>query len=74
MTPGPNPSADHGDRTPADQAGRRDAALGREVLAGLVERVTFHNPETGFCVLRIKAALVHGSHALGAPRSTSWPL
>jgi exodeoxyribonuclease V alpha subunit len=26
-----------------------------EVLAGLVERVTFHNPENGFCVLRIKA-------------------
>jgi exodeoxyribonuclease V alpha subunit len=25
------------------------------VLAGLVERVTFHNPENGFCVLRIKA-------------------
>ncbi len=27
----------------------------RPVLAGLVERVTFHNPETGFCVLRVKA-------------------
>src|SRR5260370_858588 len=27
----------------------------REVLAGLVERVTFHNAESGFCVLRIKA-------------------
>ncbi len=27
----------------------------REVLAGLVERVTFHNPENGFCVLRTKA-------------------
>jgi len=26
-----------------------------EVLAGLVERVTFHNTENGFCVLRIKA-------------------
>lgn len=25
-----------------------------EALAGLVERVTFHNPETGFCVLRVK--------------------
>jgi exodeoxyribonuclease V alpha subunit len=23
-----------------------------EVLAGLVERVTYHNAETGFCVLR----------------------
>jgi len=29
----------------------------REPLAGLVERVTFHNQDTGFCVLRIK---VHG--------------
>jgi len=27
----------------------------REVLAGLVERITFHNVENGFCVLRIKA-------------------
>ena len=26
-----------------------------EVLAGLVERVTFHNADTGFCVLRVKA-------------------
>jgi hypothetical protein len=29
--------------------------LDREVLAGSVERVTFHNPENGFCVLRTKA-------------------
>jgi exodeoxyribonuclease V alpha subunit len=27
----------------------------QEVLAGLVERVTFHNAENGFCVIRIKA-------------------
>ena len=27
----------------------------REVLAGAVERVTFHNGESGFCVLRVKA-------------------
>ena len=26
----------------------------REVLAGLVERVTYHNSENGFCVLRAK--------------------
>ncbi len=25
-----------------------------EALAGLVERVTYHNPESGFCVLRVK--------------------
>src|SRR5205085_1489405 len=29
--------------------------IGKEVLAGLVERVTFHNEDNGFCVLRIKA-------------------
>ena len=27
----------------------------KEVLAGLVERVTFHNEDSGFCVLRTKA-------------------
>src|SRR5262249_8407799 len=27
----------------------------QEALAGLVERVTFHNAENGFCVLRTKA-------------------
>lgn len=32
---------------PPDRAG--------EVLAGIVERVTFHNEENGFCVLRVKA-------------------
>lgn len=37
---------------PADQA---SSASAQEVLAGLVERVTFHNVENGFCVLRIKA-------------------
>ncbi len=33
----------------------------REPLAGLVERVTFHNPDNGFCVLRAKA---RGHHEL----------
>src|SRR5579864_3424158 len=31
------------------------APSAQEVLAGLVERVTFHNAENGFCVLRAKA-------------------
>jgi hypothetical protein len=31
------------------------ASSTQEVLEGLVERVTFHNGENGFCVLRIKA-------------------
>jgi exodeoxyribonuclease V alpha subunit len=29
------------------------AAQDREALSGLVERVVYHNPETGFCVLRV---------------------
>ena len=32
-----------------------NAAQPTEVLAGSIERVTFHNPSNGFCVLRIKA-------------------
>ena len=36
-------------------AGRQAESSDGEVLAGLVERVTFHNPENGFCVLRTKA-------------------
>ena len=39
-------------RTAAD---RPPEAPEREVLAGAVERVTFHNPENGFCVLRTRA-------------------
>jgi exodeoxyribonuclease V alpha subunit len=34
---------------------RTSTASLTEVLAGLVDRVTFHNPENGFCVLRVKA-------------------
>jgi exodeoxyribonuclease V alpha subunit len=31
------------------------ALLSEETFSGLIERVTFHNPETGFCVLKVKA-------------------
>ncbi len=31
------------------------ATQATEVLAGLVERVTYHNLDTGFCVLRVQA-------------------
>jgi hypothetical protein len=31
------------------------ASTTQEALAGLVERVAFHNAENGFCVLRTKA-------------------
>ena len=47
----------------------RPHSSNRKVLAGLIERVTFHNVANGFCVLRIKA---HGHHELvtvvGMPR------
>jgi exodeoxyribonuclease V alpha subunit len=33
----------------------------QDVLAGIVERVTYHNEENGFCVLRVKA---HGQRDL----------
>jgi exodeoxyribonuclease V alpha subunit len=39
---------------PTDDASTT-AAQPTEVLAGSIERVTFHNAESGFCVLRIKA-------------------
>src|SRR6187397_876477 len=35
----------------------------QEVLAGLVERVTYHNAENGFCVLRAKARGLVGHSA-----------
>jgi exodeoxyribonuclease V alpha subunit len=34
---------------------RSSSTPSNEVLAGLVERVTFHNDENGFSVLRVKA-------------------
>ena len=45
------------DRQPSEEMLAHSAAQGvtTEVLAGLVERVTFHNAENGFCVLRVKA-------------------
>ena len=36
-------------------SGRQEGSPDREVLVGPVERVTFHNPENGFCVLRTRA-------------------
>lgn len=47
----PAPSASS---TVARAGARPSETPEREALAGLVERVTFHNPETGFCVLRVK--------------------
>jgi exodeoxyribonuclease V alpha subunit len=39
---------------PGDRWGNTRPAAGRELLSGTVERVTFHNPETGFAVLRVQ--------------------
>ena len=38
-----------------EHAGTNESEPDTEVLAGSIERVTFHNPSNGFCVLRIKA-------------------
>src|SRR5208282_505668 len=42
-------------RRACEQRSMRVDSNPTEVLAGLVERVTFHNDENGFCVLRVKA-------------------
>jgi len=55
----------------SENRGPEDASA-REPQAGLVERVTFHNPDSGFCVLRVK---VRGHHefvtVLGAAPSVA---
>ncbi len=55
MNRGPNRSANNPSRVGDAPAGGVNAAPGREVLTGSVERVTFHNLDNGFCVLRVKA-------------------
>jgi exodeoxyribonuclease V alpha subunit len=47
--PGPNTGDATIDMKPQPQPSTQ------EVLAGLIERVTYHNSENGFCVLRVKA-------------------
>jgi exodeoxyribonuclease V alpha subunit len=42
-------------RSPEQQGPNSSSGQPTEVLAGSIERVTFHNPANGFCVLRIKA-------------------
>ena len=50
-----------------------------EALAGLVERVTFHNPDSAFCVLRVKArgqrelitVVGHAATVTSSPRTTA---
>ena len=43
------------------------AQADRENLAGLVERVTFHNEDSGFCVLRVKARTQRDPITASAP-------
>ena len=42
-----------------------------QALAGLVERVTFHNEENGFCVLRVKARGQTGRYRADQVRSSA---
>ncbi|WP_286194731.1 hypothetical protein [Synechococcus sp. CCY 0621] len=51
MTPQASPALAPPSSTEPAQASTQPT----EVLAGSIERVTFHNAENGFCVLRIKA-------------------
>src|SRR5215213_11236090 len=44
----------HLERPASAAASAADRGPPTEALAGLVERVTFHSAETGFCVLRVK--------------------
>jgi len=44
----------------------------QEVLAGLVERVTFHNAENGFCVLRSKARSMHNGCLTRSYLAVEW--
>jgi exodeoxyribonuclease V alpha subunit len=39
----------------SEHQSRSSTGTPSEVLSGLVERVTFHSAESGFCVLRVKA-------------------
>jgi len=49
------PSQDQQGTTHLRQLTGGGTAAPAETLSGLVERVTYHNPESGFCVLRVKA-------------------
>jgi len=42
-------------KTNADQVTTSQANSTLSDLSGLIERVTYHNEESGFCVLRVKA-------------------
>ena len=60
-------------RSPLSQS---QQLLGREVLSGSVERVVFHNPDTGFSVLRVQIRGLQGTQAVvglaGAIRPGEW--
>ena len=57
MVPPGRPLEQNGLRATGDSAAMKHPSANQpqEVLAGLVERVTYHNAENGFCVLRAKA-------------------
>ena len=41
-----------------------------EMLVGMVERVTFHNAETGFCVLRVQVRRLRRAESSQKPVAT----
>ena len=49
------PSQDQQGTTHLRQLAGGGTTAPTETLSGLVERVTYHNPDSGFCVLRVKA-------------------
>jgi len=57
-------------KTNADQVITNQANSTLSDLSGLIERVTYHNEESGFCVLRVKARghrdLITGYHKVFA--------
>ena len=51
---------------------RTSTASSTEVLAGLVDRVTFHNEENRFCMLRVKARGTVNLFGRGQRDSRDW--
>ena len=65
----PDASLARGGRHQSMRRPAADVATQPENLAGLVERVTFHNPDNGFCVLRVKTRGTARPGDRGRPRT-----
>jgi len=51
----PSPSPPWENESPSMSAAIPERRPATEEISGVIERVTFHNDESGFCVLRVKA-------------------